>query len=37
MYRRDPWDDEDPAALARGVRNVLLLWAAVVLLLWLIR
>ena len=32
----DVFDDEDPLALARGVRNLLILVAAVAVLLWLI-
>ena len=36
IYRREPWDNEDPTAVARGIRNLLILWAAVVLLLWLL-
>ena len=37
MYRPNPWDSEDPAALARAVRNLVILWAAVLFLLWLLR
>jgi hypothetical protein len=30
----DPWDGEDPCALARGLRNLLLLVAAAAAILW---
>lgn len=35
VLRFVPYDDEDPLALARGVRNLLVFAAAVAVLLWL--